>query len=498
MICVLWVLTSIPHGLLALSELPQPVNVLIISINFIHMLTWEPGPGTPADLYYQISVNTDMGTTWVPVAACQHVQYPLVCNMTEAFSDPRQVYITQVTAKRQGQTSRPTTVSGFLPIKDTHLDLPVVAVTPCGKNLCVDLLPQLQHLREFYNSLSYQLRINSSGAARALFFQETKSLKGTVLKNLAPGRQYCISVRISDSLVPRESNYSHHDCAITPGNYKSDPVISAVLCILSIVGLIVVILLAYTGFICLRKSHVPSVLTSIHHSKEVRVFVPHKAFLSSLSMIPTLHSPSEEKDCRTSALWDVEDSSGYGSDYKMHLAANLLSSSSPTLPLLAQPEPLPSNTSNSNSGFFSVGVFCPQPQAYLNGASKQSTIDTASLSDCLLNSANSPVSYQASLTAERIQPIELEIGVVGKTDNRDVNLHSLILGRYVEETEEKNIFDQSNVDAIDWEEHDGMSVMVPETCNTTEGPIEGTSCPVDDDDQQCEYFSYISRPSCTL
>ncbi|XP_061697599.1 uncharacterized protein LOC133512214 isoform X2 [Syngnathoides biaculeatus] len=464
------------------------------------MVTWEAGPGTPADLYYQISINTDIGTTWVSVAACQHVQYPLVCNMTEAFSDPRHVYITQVTAKRNGQTSRPLTHSGFQPIRDTHLDLPLVVVTPCGKNLCLDLLPQLQHLREFYSSLSYQIRIKSSGADSALFFQETKSLKGNVLKDLAPGRQYCISVRFFDSFVPRKSNYSHHYCAVTPGIYKSDLQISAVLCTFSIGGLIIVSLLAYTGFFCLRKSHVPAVLTSIHHTEEDQVVAPQNAFLSSLSIVPTLPFPSEEKDCQTSDLWDVEDSSGYGSGYKMRLASNVLSSlssssSSPTLPLSSEPEPLPRNTSNSNFGFFSVGVFCPQAQAYLNDASKHSSINTASLSDCLLNSAHSLVSEQVSLTPKSIQPIEVKNVVGGKTDNGDVNLHSLILGRYVEEEEEKNIFDQ---DTIDWQEHDRMSVIVPETCNNTDEPVERTSSPVDEKDQQVEQVLYMRRPSSIL
>ncbi|XP_061143884.1 interferon alpha/beta receptor 2-like isoform X8 [Syngnathus typhle] len=221
MIFVFWTLTSLHHLLSALSELPQPVNVAITSTNFLHMLTWEHGPGRPADIYYQIRISTDMGTAWVPVAACQHVQYPLVCNMTEAFSDPWQFYVTQVTAKLRAQASWPLTHPGFQPIKDTQLDLPAVAVTPCQKDLCVDLLPQTQHLWEFYNSLSYELRIENSDAGRTPFFQEPESLKGTVLKNLAPGN-YCISVRFSDSFIPRQSNYSQRHCVVTAGISPSD------------------------------------------------------------------------------------------------------------------------------------------------------------------------------------------------------------------------------------------------------------------------------------
>ncbi|XP_019731219.1 interferon alpha/beta receptor 2-like isoform X1 [Hippocampus comes] len=494
MIIVIWTLTSLPRILSAFSELPQPVNVEIISINFIHMLTWAPGPGTPADIYYQIGINTDVGTAWVPVTGCQHVQYPLVCNMTGAFSDPRQVYITQVTAKWRAEVSRPATHPGFQPIKDTHLDLPVVAVTPCGKNLCVDLLPPMRHLWEFYNSLSYQFRIESSGPSRAPFFQKTKSLNGTVLKNLAPGRRYCISIRISDRLVPRESNYSQQHCAVTPGIYTSDSVTSAVLCVISIAAIVIVILLIYTGFLCLRNIRVPSVLTSIHHTKEVWVVVPRNASLSSLLIMPTLHSPWEEKDCQSSDLWNAESSSGNGSGYKMRLASDLLCSSSPSLPVTSQPASLPNNTPNPNSVFSSVDVFSPLPQAWIwDATSQHSSTNAASLSDDLSNSDCGPVSDQASFTAERLHSIEVENWEVEKRDDQDVNLHSLIWGRYVEE-EQKNILDQRNVDTVDLQEHEGISVMPPETWDAEGAHIEGTSCSDDEEEQQDEQFLYMRRP----
>ncbi len=49
------------------------------------------------------------------------------------------------------------------------------------------------------------------------FFMDTKSLRRRILEDLASGRQYCVSVCFSDSLVLRESNYSQPVCAFTPG-----------------------------------------------------------------------------------------------------------------------------------------------------------------------------------------------------------------------------------------------------------------------------------------
>lgn len=45
-----------------MSVLPQPVNLKLTSNHFIHMLNWEPGPGTPPGVSYQVSYTTD---TWV-------------------------------------------------------------------------------------------------------------------------------------------------------------------------------------------------------------------------------------------------------------------------------------------------------------------------------------------------------------------------------------------------------------------------------------------------
>ncbi|XP_061143880.1 uncharacterized protein LOC133160231 isoform X4 [Syngnathus typhle] len=394
MIFVFWTLTSLHHLLSALSELPQPVNVAITSTNFLHMLTWEHGPGRPADIYYQIRISTDMGTAWVPVAACQHVQYPLVCNMTEAFSDPWQFYVTQVTAKLRAQASWPLTHPGFQPIKDN----------------CV---------------------------------------------------------------------------------------ISAFLSIISIAVIIIVILLIYTGLLCLRKIHLPPVLTSVHHTKEALIVVPHKTSLSSLVIRPTLYFPCEEKDRQLSDLQDGERTSRNESGYKIRLNSNLpsLSSSSPSLLFSYQPGSRLNNTSNSI--FLSFDVFSPLPQTciwndrLLNAASKHTSTTTGSLSDTLVNSNHSPFLDQASYMAERIQPIEVENWEDEKRDNQDVNLSSLILGRYVEEWD-KTISDQSNVDTIDLEEHDRNSAMLPETWDTKEAHIQSTFCS-DDEQQQDVQFSYMRR-----
>ena len=43
-----------------------------------------------------------------------------------------------------------------------HMDPPTLTVTSCGRDLCVDLGPPLERLRESYNNINYQLQIKSN------------------------------------------------------------------------------------------------------------------------------------------------------------------------------------------------------------------------------------------------------------------------------------------------------------------------------------------------
>lgn len=57
----------------ARNKLPLPVNLNLTSVSFIHMLTWEPGPGTPAGVHYNVTVCTE---TWVSSVSLLPVYHP--------------------------------------------------------------------------------------------------------------------------------------------------------------------------------------------------------------------------------------------------------------------------------------------------------------------------------------------------------------------------------------------------------------------------------------
>ncbi|XP_070693985.1 interleukin-10 receptor subunit beta-like [Pempheris klunzingeri] len=522
---LIWMLTWLPQVLEAMSELPQPVGLTMTSSNFRHILKWAPGPGTPTGVCYRVTVNTDTGSIWRLVAGCKCVQEPLVCNLAEAFSDQTQVYLTQVTAVLEGQTSKPVTHPGFKPIEDTHLDLPRLTVTPCGRDLCVDLQPPMEQLREIYSDLHYKLRIKSFSEEKAQFFKDTRFLKREILKDLAPGRKYCVSVRFCDSFRHRESNYSQPVCAFTPDIFTADALISATLCVLVMLGVATVALLVYTGFICLKMKILPSVLTSISHIEEVLVISPCTASLSSLlDLEPTPPSSVGKRSSQTSDESDEEsvtESTGgcRGGGYELKGIAHLLfssSSSSLSAPLSPKPEAPPSFPSDQTPHLLNAQPEAPpsfpsdQTPHLLNAQPEAPaapncalSAHTASHSDCLSEADQCvpdrrPPAHRHSLT-ERIEPNKEEKEVVEEGNTSDVNLLTLTFGRPEEEEEEEEeshryLKEMEPESSSSSEVYNTTRIPPSQTCDTKEFAAETISCSADEEEDDEEYSGYMRRP----
>ncbi|XP_072253937.1 uncharacterized protein [Leuresthes tenuis] len=405
---LLWVVSWLFLVLPAASELPMPINVILNTSHFNHVLKWEPGPGTPKGTYYCVSIGTDR-LPQIPVTGCKHVQHPLICNLTEAFSDLLESYTSMVKAVLGARDSQPATITGFTPI--FHMDPPILTVTSCGRDLCVDLQPPLERLRESYNNINYQLQIKSNKKDGVLEFRkEIRSLTGETLKDLTSGKEYCVSVRFFDKMEMKEFHFSRPVCAVTPGLFPEDLLISAVLCSLVIAGLVVLGLLCHTGFICLKKRPMPSVLTSIQHLNEDLSAASLPSLLKPWPTAP----PAGEKSYRQSfsdesdeeyTTESTSESTGHG--YKERVGTDLLTSSSSILaPFSAEPKQPSSFTFNKTTDFFSPPL--------------KAQISTETQSGASLNTLSTE-----SLNGGRLEAEEKEQEMVGESD---VNLLTLTFG----------------------------------------------------------------------
>ncbi|CAN9498051.1 unnamed protein product [Ophioblennius macclurei] len=439
----------LPLVLSAVVKLPKPVNVAIISEGFSHVVKWKPGPGTPVQAYYSVSIATDRMASDNLVPGCERVQHQLLCNLTEAFSDPMQTYITMVKAVLDEQSSYPAVASRFTPLN--HMRPPLLTVTPCGRDLCVALEPPIERYREVYSSLNYHLRIESRGKDDTQFLVETQSLRGKTLKDLTPGRQYCVSVSFWDILEETKSNFSKPVCAYTPAVISADPWIAAGLCLLVIAAAIAVAMLVLAGFCCLRNKLFPSVLTSISHTEE-DVLVPCNVSLSSLW---TVKVNDTEKESRSSSPdhsdqeYTAEDSAqSTGSAYQLKRdMASFLS------------------TSSSSSG---------QPESTHTHSIQQVPL--------LISAFKSHHSGDPRCTDEEVKDLD-EDG-----DSQDVNLLSLRLGRFE---------DMENKEKLQSAEDEPPAFQVPPSLWCPEEGASGSASGCSDDEEPDSGWDYVGRPQTT-
>ncbi|XP_006799199.2 interferon alpha/beta receptor 2-like, partial [Neolamprologus brichardi] len=347
MTALIWMLSWLPLILPAVGTVPKPVNISVTSLNFSYILKWEAGPGTPPGVYYNVEYTTERKHSWNPVAGCERVQKPLFCDLTAAFSVLTEKYFTRVGAQLGGQVFGDPNETGvpFKPIK--HLSLPLLSVAPSDRSLSVDLHPPLERLRQSYNILHYELQISSSNPDKMEFIK-TVSLKSYKWDRLEPGRRYCVAVRFWDKFEDIGSNFSLPECATIPAIFSPDPLISGMLCSLVIVVMFCIFMLILTGFICLRRRLLPSVLTTIHHLEEAGLNDP--CIISPLNIEQTAPSAGKKgSSCSSSDESDEEsetESTGTGGAYTQRAGANLLSSSSSSSSSLIQPKPPPVVSSN--------------------------------------------------------------------------------------------------------------------------------------------------------
>ncbi|XP_041699614.1 uncharacterized protein LOC121536423 [Coregonus clupeaformis] len=384
---VIWLVAWLLQAHSAMCDLPAPVNVTLSSSHFVHLLKWDPGPESPGGVYYLVKVCSDgmVGEPWEVVAGCEHVEFPLECNLTKAFSSRNHIYYNQVFTVLGNQVSLPAYQNGFKPITDTHLDPPVVSVRACDSTLCVGLRPPVDGLRDLYDRFHYKFNISSSTRLGATFSVQTESLKGVILKDLAPGREYCVSVSILDNqeIRTKSSSYSQPHCAFTAAKETADTEISVVLCLLVLFGLCAA-LLVHTGFICLRQP-LPEVLSSIQHKEENLHPVPYdeERCLSGHVVPPSPPSGSTGKDGASDEEGEGETegerSSGGGQGYKTRgITADLTSRN-----------PLSSSSSSSSSR---TEVFLhPYPKAHFSAYPTATSTDTQTTAETESNRPHVPV-----------------------------------------------------------------------------------------------------------
>ncbi|XP_077947425.1 interferon alpha/beta receptor 2 isoform X2 [Gasterosteus aculeatus] len=233
-----------------LGSLPAPVNLSVSSVNFHHVLRWDPGRGTPAGTTYIIK--------WRVYGKSKrtHSFNSTTTSFTVKFPPKHVVFRLSVQASYNNTQSKESSIP-FDPYTQTIIGPPKVSLSGCGKCIHVNIsLPEadprsgFKDIMSIYHDVKFRVFWKKRNETAECFL--TKSRNSTVT-NLQIGTEYCVWVS-TEININRNTMPSAVECTFTgkeePGR---GPVFSGAVAALVIVSGILVISLLFlyhTGFLC--------------------------------------------------------------------------------------------------------------------------------------------------------------------------------------------------------------------------------------------------------
>ncbi|KAA8588440.1 hypothetical protein FQN60_001634 [Etheostoma spectabile] len=222
-----------------LGSLLAPVNLSINSLNFHHVLRWDPGPGTPPGTLYKI------------IKRVNKRERPQCTNRTSVrIRLPRNVkYALTVQASCNQSVSPESSKLYFYPYRETTIGPPEVSLTGGGSYILINI------------SLPVAQKIMTRGDLYPRFEILWKKSNTTVI-----GTEYCVQVhtKITGNDHTTESAWN---CAFTSSVEPREPVEGAVAASLILaIGVLMSSLfcLHYTGYLC-KLNALPRVLHDAVH-----------------------------------------------------------------------------------------------------------------------------------------------------------------------------------------------------------------------------------------
>ncbi|XP_071341594.1 cytokine receptor family member b1 isoform X2 [Trachinotus anak] len=245
-------------ALTVLSSLPAPVNVSVDSVNFHHVLRWDPAPGTPQGAEYRISRRVQ-GTNRIQVLKSRTASRQLKL-------DKNKLYYLSVKASYNQTLSPDSHTVNFSPYKDTKIGPPELSVAGCGNCIQINMsLPEadkssgISDIHKYYD-VHFNVTLRKTSGKPELRSSVTRN-KSFTLNNLQEGVEYCVQVHTKIRLN-QNTKPTPWKCTFTGSVERRDPVVLGAVAALLIVvmGVLItsVFCLHYTGFLCKLKATLPT------------------------------------------------------------------------------------------------------------------------------------------------------------------------------------------------------------------------------------------------
>ncbi|XP_025964336.1 interferon alpha/beta receptor 2 isoform X3 [Dromaius novaehollandiae] len=263
------ILSTACYSLRERSVRGPPLNLQMKSHNFQHTLSWQAGNDPTVPTHYRV-LYTDR-RNWMTAKQCSDIMQ-LLCNLTEDFKDVFIQYSTLVQSFIGTEVFNSSALN-FMPFTDTLLGPPEVNVSSCPNCINITVKLPTSHFRknekllsliDIYEELDYEITLKThDGQHKRPRERTTREIFNTVIEDLYPNRNYCVSVTVSASLN-KHSISSPWKCvtadSVAQQDYRIATITGAVCFSLTI---IVIISCMYAGGFILQNKSLPRTLVFI-------------------------------------------------------------------------------------------------------------------------------------------------------------------------------------------------------------------------------------------
>ncbi|KAM6419897.1 interferon alpha/beta receptor 2 [Pluvialis apricaria] len=254
---------SRPEGFLG----EPPHNLQMESSNFQHILSWQAESDPAVPTYYRVLYLNR--SNWKTAKQCSAITQ-LSCNLTDDFEEFNSRYLVLVQSF-VGTEVFNSSILDFEPFTNTFLGPPEVNISSCINCINVTIkLPtshliknkKLRSLIDIYEVLDYAITLKTlDGEHKRPPKKITEEIFSTVIEELYPNRNYCVSVVVTASLN-KNSIPSAWKCitvgSVAQQDYYTVPITGAVC--FSLILAVALKCMHAGGYILQRKSLPPTLI----------------------------------------------------------------------------------------------------------------------------------------------------------------------------------------------------------------------------------------------
>ncbi|KAJ7320532.1 hypothetical protein JRQ81_020043 [Phrynocephalus forsythii] len=217
-------------------------------------------PAVPEESAWSKLGKNGRKQNWKIITGCSNISR-LFCDLTKELTDPCKTY--RILVQQVTESGVQTSLQLFTPYLDTCLGLPQFNLSTCPNCINVTVKLSSPALVKVYKKVDYTVKVAAEDFPVKSEQSETEEESfHTVIRNLLPNRNYCISVDISTTVNNNLCTPSSPKCIFINSMNQSEVILPAISAgiVMALILVSTIFILYKAGFICLRKMKWPLIL----------------------------------------------------------------------------------------------------------------------------------------------------------------------------------------------------------------------------------------------